>query len=59
MELNQTTQSTVDQTATNKKMANCKTCGMPMAKNAKKCPSCGATNTKRRRKKILTLVAFL
>lgn len=54
METNQTTQTTT----MNKKMTNCKTCGMPMAKNAKKCPSCGARNTKKRIKTLLIVVAI-
>lgn len=35
-----------------KKMTTCKVCGAPIAKNAKKCPSCGAKNKKPIYKKL-------
>lgn len=47
METNQTTQPTMQQPPIqNKKMMFCKTCGAQMAKSAKKCPSCGAKNSR-------------
>lgn len=60
METNQTTQTTTtQQPITNKKMISCKTCGAPMAKNAKKCQSCGAKNHKKRIKKLIILLIIL
>lgn len=44
-----------NQTTTNKKMMNCKTCGTPMAKSAKKCQSCGAKNPRKRIRKLICL----
>lgn len=43
----------------NKKMMACKTCGAQMAKSAKKCPSCGAKNPKKRIKKLIVLLIIV
>lgn len=43
----------------NKKMTNCKSCGVPMAKSAKTCPNCGAKNKKPIYKRPLFIVAAL
>ena len=53
METNQTTQTTTPQPIANKNMINCKTCGAPIAKSAKKCTSCGAKNKKKQVIKII------
>lgn len=39
-------QSSGDLSANNKKLIKCSACGNDMAKNAKKCPNCGAKNKK-------------
>lgn len=43
----------------NKKMTNCKSCGVPMAKSAKACPNCGAKNKKPIYKRPIFIVAAL
>ncbi len=59
MEETQVTQSATQQPQMNKKMTLCKTCGSPMAKTAKKCPSCGAKNNKRKLIKLLVFVVII
>ena len=55
----ETNQTTTQQGVTNNKMMNCKTCGAPMAKSAKKCQSCGAKNPKKRIKKFIILLIIV
>ena len=55
----ETNQTTTQQGVTNNKMMNCKTCGTPIAKSAKKCPSCGAKNKKSPIGKIIILILLV
>ena len=52
-------ETTTQQNVANNKMMNCKTCGAPIAKSAKKCPSCGAKNKKGPTGKIVIAIVIV
>lgn len=49
----ETANAATNSTVQNKNLVSCKTCGSQIAKNAKKCPSCGAKNKRKSAVKII------